>query len=82
MTKLSSSLDSSCSRGHLEGLCHACQLGQHTRLPFTTSSRAKQSFDLVHCDLWSSPVLSISGYKYYLVILDDFPIFSGLSLFS
>jgi transposase InsO family protein len=72
MTKLFSSLDSSCDRGHFEGLCHACQLGRHTRLPFTTSSRAEQAFDLVHCDLWTSPVLSLSGYKYYLVILDDF----------
>jgi transposase InsO family protein len=73
MTKIPSSLDSSCSRGHFEGLCHACQLGRHTRLPFTTSySRAEQAFDLVHCDLWTSPVLSLSGYKYYLVILDDF----------
>jgi hypothetical protein len=27
---------------------------------------------LIHCDLWTSPVLSISGYKYYLVILDDY----------
>jgi hypothetical protein len=52
MTKLSSSLDSSCNRGHFEGLCHACQLGRHTCLPFTTSSsRAEQTFDLVHCDL-------------------------------
>jgi hypothetical protein len=33
---------------------------------------AAQPFDLVHCDLWTSPVLSLSGYKYYLVILDDF----------
>jgi hypothetical protein len=72
MTKITSSLDPSCSRGHFEGLYHACQLGRHTRLPFTTSSRAKQVFDLVHCDLWTSPVLSLSGYKYYLVILDDF----------
>jgi transposase InsO family protein len=72
LTKITSSLDPSCSRGHFEGLCHACQLGQHTRLPFTTSSRAEQAFDLVHCDLWTSPVLSLSGYKYYLVILDDF----------
>jgi hypothetical protein len=71
MTKITSSLDPSCSRGHFEGLCHACQLGRHTRLPFTTS-RAEQAFDLVHCDLWNSPVLSLSGYKYYLVILDDF----------
>jgi hypothetical protein len=83
LTKITSSLDPSCSRGHFEGLCHACQLGRHTRLPFTTSSsRAEQAFDLVHCDLWTSPVLSLSGYKYYLVILDDFPIFSGPSRFS
>jgi len=25
----------------------------------------------MHCDLWTSPVVSVSGYKYYLVILDD-----------
>jgi hypothetical protein len=73
MTKITSSLDPSCSRGHFEGLCHVCQLGRHTRLPFTTSSsRAEQAFDLVHCDLWTSHVLCLSGYKYYLVILDDF----------
>jgi hypothetical protein len=74
MTKLTSSLDILCSRGHFEGLCHACQLDRHTRLPFTTTTttRAEQTFDLVHCDLWTSPVLSLSGYKYYLVILDDF----------
>jgi hypothetical protein len=73
MTKITSSLAPSCSRGHFEGLCHACQLGRHTRLPFTTSSsRAEQAFDLVHYDLWTSHVLSLSGYKYYLVILDDF----------
>jgi transposase InsO family protein len=29
-------------------------------------------FDLVHCDVWTSPVLSTSGFKYYLVLLDDF----------
>jgi hypothetical protein len=28
-------------------------------------------FDLIHCDLWVSPVGSASGYKYYLVILHD-----------
>jgi hypothetical protein len=79
MTKLISSLDSSCSRGHFEGLCYACQLGRHTRLAFTTS-RAKQAFDLVHCDLWTSRVLSLSSYNYYLMILDDFPHFLWTSL--
>jgi hypothetical protein len=27
------------------------------------------AFDLIHCDLWTSPVRSISGYKYYLVVM-------------
>jgi hypothetical protein len=53
--------------------CHACQLGKHTRLPFCSSShRAKHAFDLMHLDLWASHVVSVSGSKYYLVILDDF----------
>jgi hypothetical protein len=47
------------------------QLGRHTRLPFrVSSSRALSRFDLVHCDLWTSLVTSISSFKYYLVILD------------
>jgi hypothetical protein len=25
----------------------------------------------MHCDLWTSPVVSVSSYKYYLVILND-----------
>jgi hypothetical protein len=53
--------------------CHACQLGKHTRLPFCSSShRAEHPFDLIHLDFWTSPVVSVSGSKYYLVILDDF----------
>jgi hypothetical protein len=58
---------------NLDSLCHACQLGHHTRPPFyTSSSHANKPFDLIHCDLWTSHVLSASGYKYYLVVLDDF----------
>jgi hypothetical protein len=53
--------------------CHACQLGKHTRLPFSSSSsRVEKALDLLHLDLWTSPVISVSGSKYYLVILDDF----------
>jgi hypothetical protein len=53
-------------------LCHACQLGKHTKLPFASSThRVKKPFDLVHLDLWTSHIVSVSGYKYYLVILDD-----------
>jgi hypothetical protein len=44
----------------------------HSHLPFVSSnSRADNNFDVIHYDLWTSPVASVSGYKYYLVILDD-----------
>jgi hypothetical protein len=72
LSQLDSSLAIRCSRSSLE-LCHACQLGRHTRLPFSSSSTCtKQPFDIIHCDLWTSSIASVSGYKYYLVILDDF----------
>jgi transposase InsO family protein len=54
-------------------LCHACQLGCHVHFPFSSSTtRTTRPFDLILCDLWTSPVLSIYGFKYFLVILDDF----------
>ena len=54
-------------------LCHSCQLGKHVRLPFSSStSYSTTPFEIVHCDVWTSPVASISGSRYYLVILDDF----------
>jgi hypothetical protein len=56
--------------------CHACQLGKHIRLPFCSSShRAEHPFDLIHLDLWTSPVVSVSGSKYYQVILDDYTLY-------
>ena len=45
-------------------LCHACQLGKHVRLPFSHSTSVTTApFDLLHCDVWTSPVLSNSGFK-------------------
>ncbi|WVZ82160.1 hypothetical protein U9M48_029453 [Paspalum notatum var. saurae] len=76
LAQLSRSADLPCTRAPDEHLCHACQLGRHVRLPFSTSSHADCIFDLVHCDVWTSPVLSISGYKYYLVVVDDFSHYS------
>jgi hypothetical protein len=71
LSKLSYESSVICSR-RTHDICHACQLGRHIHLPFVSSnSRADNNFDLIHCDIWTSPVVSISGYKYYLVILDD-----------
>lgn len=61
-----------CSTDGGSSLYHACQLGRHVHLPFSTlSSRAMNKFDLIHSGLWTSLIVSVSGFKYYLVILDD-----------
>jgi hypothetical protein len=60
-----------CSR-RTHDLCHTCQLGDHTRLPFVSfNSRADNNFYLIYCDPCTYPIATIFGYKYYLVILDD-----------
>jgi hypothetical protein len=38
----------------IHDFCHACQLGKHTKLSFSSSSsRAAKAFDLLHPDLWT-----------------------------
>jgi hypothetical protein len=71
LSKLSSNSSAICSR-RTHDFCHACQLGHHNCMPFVSStSRTDNIFDLIHYDLWTSSIISVSGYKYYLVILDD-----------
>ena len=59
------------------GVCQACQLGKSTRLPFNSSSHVSYfPFQLVHSDVWTSPISSNSGYQYYLLLLDDYSHFA------
>lgn len=61
----------SCSKDM--SLCHACQLGKHVRHPFEpVISSVFEPFQLIHSDVWTSPVSSISGIKYYVIYLDHF----------
>jgi hypothetical protein len=58
---------------HNTSMCPSCQQGKHVRLPFSSSTTVSTfPFELLHCDLWTSPHTSVSGFKYYLVVLDDF----------
>ena len=42
------------------------------RLPFSDSSSVSYvPFQIVHADVWTSPVSNFSGFKYYLVLIDD-----------
>jgi hypothetical protein len=71
LSKLSSSSAITYPQGRDDSLSHACQLGRHVRLPFPSSStQVVHPFDLVHCDPWTTPVPSVSGY------LDDYTHYS------
>jgi hypothetical protein len=57
----------------LSPVCDSCQLGKHVRLPFSSSNSVSYvPFQIVHAHVWTSPVSSFSGFKYYLVLIDDF----------
>ncbi|GKC42906.1 ribonuclease H-like domain-containing protein [Tanacetum coccineum] len=63
----------SCNKEKSSHICHACQLGKHVKLPFHSSdSIVDYCFDIIHSDLWTSPIISSSGFKYYVLFLDHF----------
>ncbi|GJY70348.1 ribonuclease H-like domain-containing protein [Tanacetum coccineum] len=63
----------SCRKSKLSALCHACQLGKHAKLPFNNSESSVHSvFEIIHSDIWTSPIPSESGIKYYAIFLDHF----------
>jgi len=60
-------------------LCSSCQLGKSKKLPFHHSTRISESLlQLIHSDLWTSPVPSMSGYKYYALFVDDYSRYSWI----
>ena len=81
LSRTLSSFDFTCNKSPTT-TCHACRLGKHVRLPFKQSdSQASFPFALVHCDVWTSPITSVSGFQYYLVLLDDSRTMYGLFLY-
>ncbi|GJT00676.1 ribonuclease H-like domain-containing protein [Tanacetum coccineum] len=63
----------SCRKSKLSALCHACQLGKHAKLLFYNSESSVDSvFEIIHSDIWTSPIPSESGIKYYAIFLDHF----------
>ncbi|KAJ9567043.1 hypothetical protein OSB04_003009 [Centaurea solstitialis] len=63
----------SCNKEETSAICHSCELGKHTRLPFVSSdSVICNAFDIVHSDVWTSPIASNSGLRYYVIFLDHF----------
>jgi hypothetical protein len=53
--------------------CEECHKGKHVRLPFSDSNRITYfPFQLIHCDFWTSPTESVTRFKYYLIVIDDY----------
>lgn len=62
-----------CNKDSIYVTCNSCNLGKHVRLPFTSSiSVVSNAFDIIHSDIWTSPISSISGINYYVLFLDHY----------
>ncbi|GJW26607.1 ribonuclease H-like domain-containing protein [Tanacetum coccineum] len=69
LRRLESSRLISCNKSKVSALCH----GKHVKLPFYSSeSNVASVFEIIHSDLWTSPIPSESGIKYYAIFLDHF----------
>ncbi|GJS34652.1 ribonuclease H-like domain-containing protein [Tanacetum coccineum] len=63
----------SCKKEKPPVLYHACQLGKYVSLPFVSSDIMVSScFDIIHSDVWTSPIPSLSGFKNYVLFLDHY----------
>ncbi|KAK2979620.1 hypothetical protein RJ640_020112 [Escallonia rubra] len=58
----------------LKTICDVCCHAKHSRTVFPNStSRAMDIFGFIHCDIWGPyRVSTISGAKYFLIIVDDY----------
>lgn len=54
-------------------ICKSCILSKHHRLPYNSRYlQSKLPLDLLYTDVWGpAPCLSITGDRYYLLIVDD-----------
>ncbi|CAH9142791.1 unnamed protein product, partial [Cuscuta epithymum] len=67
------------SNSHFSHDCISCRLGKSQRLPFQEVwHKSTSPLYLIHSDVWQSPVLSTSGFKYYVLFIDDFSRFTWL----
>lgn len=62
-----------CNKQLSHNVCEACQLGKHLKLPFYESNSTVSSpFELIHSDIWTSPIPIITGIRYYVLFLDHY----------
>jgi len=71
--------NSICLLNIFQNNCVSCRLGKAHRLPFHLVEHCSSfPLEIVHSDVWQSPVLSNLGYRYYVIFIDDFSRFTWL----
>lgn len=62
-----------CSHALHSFQCTSCFTCKNVNLPFPVRvSVTSRPFQLIHSDVWTSSVPSLSGYRYYVIFIDDF----------
>lgn len=65
--------DVTCGADKDKLFCDACEFAKHTRTSYASKGMKSVSpFVLVHSDVWTCPVVSISGMKYFVTFIDCF----------
>ena len=55
----------------LDNCCEACKFGKQSRNQFNLSENEyRKPFELIHSDVWTSPIASKYNYKYYITFID------------
>ena len=53
--------------------CNSCFSNKTHKLPFSnTTLSSSRPLDIMFSDVWTSPIYSIDGYKYYVLFVDHF----------
>ena len=53
--------------------CNACLCNKSHKLPFSTSTLVSTNpLQIVFSDVWTSPIVSSAGFKYYVIFVDHF----------
>jgi hypothetical protein len=52
-------------------ICDVCEYGKHTKTSYVSRGiRSISPFVMIHSDVWTSPVASICGMKYFVTFID------------
>ena len=53
--------------------CNSCQISKSHKLPFHESTlKSSYPLEIIFSDVWTSPILSIDGLRYYCMFVDHF----------